>query len=352
MPPTVPPEPLPIAVILADRELDGYADRYTDECMASFSHLQQALESLPGYTFQWFSRHRTLWQDLAAAAPVLALNACDDGFMNRIEQELHIPALLEILNIPYSGAGPGCLALCYHKGHVSAIARSRGIPVPDEITVALDPLREGAAWTGQTAVPYPAVVKPLCADGSFGISDASLVYSDRDAARALQELAGLLPAGEDALLQRFLPGHEYNVAVLGNSGMLEILPILEMNYSALPGGAVPLLTAAAKWDPQSAHWNDVIYRAGTPDAAATTVMTDAARELFSALGCRDYARFDFRLDANGVPRLIDVNPNPSWEPDGNLAMMAGLAGYTYPQLLARILDAARQRQGLQEAAHA
>jgi D-alanine-D-alanine ligase len=98
--------------------------------------------------------------------------------------------------------------------------------------------------------------------------------------------------------------------------------------------------------PDSPYWTEIKFKPAEAAPQVQEAMADQARRLFARLGCRDYARFDFRVAADGEPKLMEVNPNPAWAYDGKLAFMAGFAGIDYPGMLEMIVDAALRRTGL------
>jgi D-alanine-D-alanine ligase len=153
------------------------------------------------------------------------------------------------------------------------------------------------------------------------------------------------------LVQEYLPGPEYGVGLIGNpEHELVALPALEVDFSHLPFGLDPILSFESKALPDSPYWTDIKFRRAEADPTILDEIADHAKRLFARLGCRDYARFDFRCAADGRPRLMEVNPNPAWAYDGKLAFMAGFAGIAYPAMLEMILDAALRRTGLRPAA--
>ncbi len=153
--------------------------------------------------------------------------------------------------------------------------------------------------------------------------------------------------GRALLVQEYLPGPEYGIGLLGNpDSELIALPALEVDYSRLPAGLNPILSYESKALPDSPYWTEIKFKRAEAGPALLAAMADHARRLFARLGCRDYARFDFRCAADGEPKLMEVNPNPAWANDGKLAFMAGFAGIAYPDMLKMILDAARRRLGL------
>jgi D-alanine-D-alanine ligase len=275
----------------------------------------------------------------AADPPGLVLNFCDTGFRNVATQELHLPALLELLGIPYSGATPACMAICYDKQIVRLAAEAQGIPVPRETYLA-----PGASLDGK--ITLPALLKPNQADGSVGITKDAVVRTAAEAKAYLAWLQRELP-GRAVLVQEYLPGPEYGVGLIGNpEHELVALPPLEVDYTRLPAGLAPILSFESKAMPDSPYWTEIKFKPAEAAPQVQEAMADQARRLFARLGCRDYARFDFRVAADGEPKLMEVNPNPAWAYDGKLAFMAGFAGIDYPGMLEMIVDAALRRTGL------
>jgi len=146
------------------------------------------------------------------------------------------------------------------------------------------------------------------------------------------------------LIQEFLTGTEYSVGIIGNPGLsYDVLPVLEVDYSGLPSDLPCILGYESKWMPSSPYWTDIRYREARLDEDKVRKLHDYSKELFERLGCRDYARFDFRADAQGEIKLLEVNPNPGWCWDGKFNIMAGMAGMRYADLLRKIIEAALER---------
>lgn len=336
-----PARPLPeVTVILGDPTLPDatkHEGRFHAEDLECVKRLQAALGTLKGYRFTYWDRHETLLADLLDRTPAFVLNLCDTGYRNQAALEPHLPALLELLGVPYSGAPPACMSLCYDKQVVRAVAKQLGVAVPEEIYVPADQV--GRVLPRR----YPALVKPNQGDGSVGITQDAVVA---DAARAQRYLAGLrssLP-GRDVLLQEYLPGPEYGVGVVGNPGRdLRTLPVLEVDFSRLGPELAPILSWESKTQPDSPYWTEIRFREARLDAAAGRRLADWSRRLFERLGLRDYGRFDFRADERGEIKLLEVNPNPAWAWDGKLAYMAGFAGLDYAGMLGLLLDVAQAR---------
>lgn len=334
---------LNVAVVLGDPRLPyPYAanDRFGEEELEAARRLAAALERLSGYAFSYFDDHGRLIDALRAARPDLVLNLCDTGFRNNWDYERDIPALLEILGLPYTGADPMGISLTTDKAVVRALATNMGIPVPNETFVDLtaDPLTVPAV--------YPSLIKPNASGGSFGITRNCVVNDPAEAESYLRWLGANL-ASPEALLQDFLTGPEYTVGLIGNPDTgVTVLPPLEVDYSDLPAQLPPILTYASKNEPESPYWRALKFVRADLDEVVHSQLIDQCARLFRRLGVRDYGRFDFRCGDDGQPRLLDVNTNPTWYWDGKLALMAQWAGYGYHDMLRLILEAAAARQGI------
>ncbi|MDX1400858.1 MAG: hypothetical protein R3245_02960, partial [Kiloniellales bacterium] len=259
------------------------------------------------------------------------------GFRNVPTQELNLPAYLELLGIPYTGAPPAAMVICFDKAIVRLVADSLDIPVPREVFVpAAMPLEE---------LPdlLPALIKPNAADGSVGITKDAVVRTREEALRYLDWLRTALP-GRDALMQEFLPGTEYGVGVIGNPATgLRVLPPLSVDYSGLPSGLNPILSFESKAMPDSPYWTEIKFKRAQLEPELEARLKAWSTALFKRLGLRDYGRFDFRIAEDGEPKLMEVNPNPAWANDGKLAFMAGFAEIQYHEMLRLVLEAAIAR---------
>lgn len=329
-----------ITVITGDH---GVADptklgaAYGPEDLITHAAMVKALHGLGRFEIEVLNDHRTLFADLTNARPDLALNFCDTGYMNRPTRELNVPAWLELQEIPYTGAPPQAMVLCFDKQIVRLVAEALGIETPRE---AYLPWGEDRSRLPDI---YPALLKPNAADGSVGITKDAVVRNAAAARAYLDFLAATLP-GRDVLWQEYLPGPEYGLGLIGNpEGGLTALPPLEVDFSKLPKGLAPILSFESKADPGSPYWTDIKFRPAALDPTTLGRMEAAAKALFRRFGLRDYGRFDFRCGVDGRPKLMEINPNPAWANDGKFAFMASFAGMAYPQMLEEIIDAALKR---------
>ena len=312
--------------------------RYSVEDLDAVRRMQTALERLADYRFRYLDEHARWLTELVAHPPAFALNFCDTGFRNVASQELHVAALLEMLDVPYSGSPPRCLAACYDKALVRAVAVAHGVPVPGEVFV------RGCAPDVPLPVGFPALIKPNVGDGSVGITRESVVHGEHEARSRLAQLRDEWP-GCDGLVQEFLDGPEYAIGLVGNpEAGFTVLPALQVDYGNLDAGLPHILSYESKTVPDSPYWRQLRYRPAQLTRDRLERLTAAATLLFWRLGCRDYARIDFRCDDDGEPRLLEVNPNPAWCWDGKLQIMAGFGGHDETSLLGAILEAAQRRE--------
>lgn len=329
-----------VTVLLGDPELPDQVKvngQFNAEDFDTIHKLKEALAELPDFEFTYLDNHQNMIRTLMARPPHLVMNLCDEGFRNDPFRELHVPALLEMLEAPYTGAGPACLGLCYNKGLVNAIAQSLDIPTPLESYIGPD---DSLATLPAT---FPALLKPNFGDSSMGITKDAVVNNAEELMEYIQWMRATY--GKCAILiQEFLTGPEYTIGVVGNPGFTyTILPPLQVDYSKLETGLPPILGYESKWLPDSPYWSQIQYQEARLNGEKSRQLYDYSNLLFERLGCRDYARFDFRADAQGRIKLLEVNPNPGWCWDGKMNLMAGFQGMRYSDLLNGVLKAAQER---------
>jgi D-alanine-D-alanine ligase len=257
-------------------------------------------------------------------------------------REAHIPVLCEILGLPYTGSDPLTLSLCLDKSRAKEILSYHGIP-------------NAPFWTlepGQAApadIPLPAIVKPLFEGSSKGIKDRNVVRTRAELESLVAEVTGAYK--QPAIVERFLAGREFTVGVLGSHPGLEILPIVEIDYSGLPAGANPIYSFEAKWvwDTPDKPLRIFSCPADIP-AALRARIEDVVAATCRVLRIKDWCRIDVRLDEAGEPNIIEANPLPGILPNPEenscLPKAARTAGYTYQDLILRVVEEAKSRYGM------
>ena len=260
--------------------------------------------------------------ELDTLAPDVVFNLCEGTGADDLD-EVYVAAAVAALGLPLTGCRAATLALARHKGRTNALLAAAGVPVAEWTLVEDAALPPWDAW--------PAIVKPAAEDASVGIGAGSVVEDRAGLQRALAA------APRPTLVQRYLPGREFNVAFVGAA----VLPVAEIDFGAWRTDAYPRVTYAAKWAAGSA--DDLGTHPVCPaplDEAATARLQTLAGEAWRAVGGTGYGRVDLRMDGAGTPHVLEVNPNADLAPDAGLARMAAAAGWRYGELVERILVAA------------
>ena len=332
-----------VAVLMGD---PGKSDivkpqaNFDDDDFFTIDALKKALAEIPDYHFIYLNQHDTLIQDLQKNRGQLdfIFNLCDEGFNNEASKELHVPSLLEMLNYHYTGGTPQCLAYCYDKSLVRGIANEMDIPVPKAFIIK----SEDIAFI-ELSLYFPVIVKPNFGDSSFGITRHNVCYDINMLEKAILQVREKFGYHHPILVEQYLTGKDISVGIIGNPPESYMaLPIIEEDYSLLPPGYPQICGYEAKWLPDSPYWKITSVLANLPEETERFLVASCIK-LFERLECRDYARFDWRLDSNQTPRLLEVNPNPGWCWDGHLAKMAKFDGLTYSQMLHEILKSCEKR---------
>ncbi len=249
--------------------------------------------------------------------------------------EIVIPAVFDMLSLPFTGSGALALGLCLHKPKAKDILRSRGVPTPASLTV--ERIKDAAG----VDLPFPLFVKLAREDASVGIRQDNVIHSKRALVKRVRDL--LEEFQQPVLIERYIEGREINVTLLGNAKVAP-LPFHEIDFSNLPPGTPRIVSYAAKWDEKSPEYGGTtpvpVMEMAAPVKAA---IERAAIGAFRALELRDYGRVDFRVADDGTPYVIDVNPNCDISPDAGVARAARAAGMNYPQLIGRICEIAWER---------
>ena len=252
------------------------------------------------------------------------------GTRNR---EAWAPVLLEMAGIPALGSDALTLSTSLDKAWSLDLVAAAGVPVAGHVSAESEAALAGLALPG----PFPLFVKPRWEGTAKGITPRSRV---EDAAALAREVARIVcDYGQPALIEPFLPGAEYTVTVLGNAPP-RALPVLQR---ALEAGSGIGLHALARHAPRGGFAHVL---PGALEPALEAELGALAVGAFRALGCRDFARADFRLDAAARPRFLELNPLPTFAPGGSFAILAELMARPLEDLLAEVLALGLARLGL------
>lgn len=249
--------------------------------------------------------------------------------LNCAQKEAHGAALLELLRLPYTGNGPFALSVCNDKALTKRILASCGVDTP-AFRLFVEPPG------GSPGLRYPVIVKPAREDGSAGITEESIV--EDDAALAARVAHVVAKYDQEALVEEFVGGREFNVAVLGNGTAQDphrILPPAELVYR---NPRWRICSFESKWDPGHPAYAEIAPQCPAeidfPLRRRLEELALAAARTFSLCG---YSRIDFRADGNGRLHVLEVNPNPDISPDAGLARAGRAGGFSYEALILEIL---------------
>jgi len=321
---------------LPDHAPDDYQEEF--DSPATVEAIAAVLRGM-GHDVVELGDGRDMLQHVLAAPPDFVFNIAEGQGVGR-SREARVPAVLEMLGIPYTGSDPLTLAVTLDKDCAKRLVNSAGVTVARGLVVQPDDdLR-----TLPMELPYTAIVKPAWEGSSKGIRGKCVVETALELVAAVQEQRQ--GYRQPILVEEYIEGDELTVGVLGNDpprvlGVMRVLPTVPEErfiYS---------LEVKRDWRRR------VRYEcpAKLPSAAYKAV-EDAALTAYRALGCRDVSRVDFRL-RDGVPYFLEVNPLPGLNPDtGDIVILAGLIGMSHGQLVSGILHAATRRHGMKPIAGA
>lgn len=266
-----------------------------------------------------------------------------DGVFNFAEgsggrgRESQVPAVLELFGIPNTGSDPVALALALDKGIAKLVATANGIATAPFVLVGAD------APLGRVDLRYPLFAKPVAEGSSMGIRETSICRTESE----LRALVSQLQAdyGQSVLVEEFLSGAEYTVGVVGNGDDAEVLGVMQVVPRVAGGDFVYSLEVKRDYLARVYYrMTDELLATGSLTPARLDTMRALALAAHRAFGCRDVSRVDIRCDRDGAPNFLEINPLPGLNPvSSDLVLMAYGHGWTFEQLIGRILDAASGR---------
>lgn len=288
--------------------------------------------------------------DLEAYDKLKALKGKVDLVFNIAEglrgeiREAQIPAILEMLGIPYTHSGALTQAINLDKSLTKKIWQFHGLPTPKFAEIGMDekPYVEG--------LKFPVIVKPNSEGSSKGIFNDNLVEDPSKLLAKIKETRKKY--GDGVLVEEFLPGREFTITVMGNAGIgkgIYVMPIVEQNYAIFPKKLAKFASYEAKWffedtlpDPNIAY-----ICPAKLDSKLEKLIKNLCIKAFAVLGCRDIARIDLRLDGDGKPNLLELNTMPGMIPGTDIVsyfpVAARAAGWSYNQMVGQIITHTRER---------
>lgn len=282
-----------------------------------------------------------LWEQLKIYKPNIDLvfNLAE-AFGGGNKDEPLIPAMLEALEIPFTGASAHNMYLTLDKEKTKLVALGYEIPVPEyQLFRAITDLR-------RQDLNFPLIVKPIREEASIGIHADSVVNNDADLHRKVDEVISRYR--QPALVESFIVGREISVGVVGNVGSLHVFPPLEFLFAGLNSSHQAIRSYEYKWG----GGKEQMVQGKLPERTVQ-LLIEYTERAFIAAECRDYARMDYRVTGDGSIYLLEVNYNPGIGPNthglnNTLTMMASFQGYSFEELIEWIVLTAAHRDGRKE----
>jgi D-alanine-D-alanine ligase len=238
-----------------------------------------------------------------------------------------VPAILEKLNVPFTGCRAAPMALAGDKPLAKRLLRLEGLRTPDWDEAPFDHLNETQRY----------IVKSATEDASLGLDDAAIAKGRA----AVRERSAQCKEkfGGRWFAEAYIEGREFNVSVMEEDGHARVLPIPEMRFENWPADRPRLVGYAAKWEEDSADSIGTVRRFGGEEHEPELhrEMAELAQACWRLFGLHGFARVDFRVPDNGRPTILEINPNPCLEPGAGFAAAAAIAGFSYAELVERIV---------------
>lgn len=270
---------------------------------------------------------------ITAANPDCAINLCESVDENPLLIG-HPAAMLELLDLPFSGSPAMALLVSTDKVASKHLLRGAGLPTPAFF------LYQGGEVVIPAGLRFPVILKPRFEDASIGIDQESVLADQAALAASLPHFHARYGP---ILVEEFVSGREFNIALLGNDPP-QVLPLAEIDFTGLPDHLHRIVGYRAKWDEDSVEYRHTnrAFPTDLPEALRLR-LRQVATEAFHLFGLRDYGRVDLRLDVNNEPYVLEVNANPCLSPDAGFAAAAQAGGLDYQAMVNELLRLVLQR---------
>jgi D-alanine-D-alanine ligase len=331
------PPPAPVIGIIYNLKRDSSGD--TPDAQAEYDSIdtvyaiRDALAGA-GLGVLLFEADSTLPERLAHNHIDMAFNIAE-GTSGR-GREAQIPALLNMLGVPFTGSDETTLCIALDKALTKRLLSTYNVRSPKYTVFGLH------IKPDLSGMKYPIIIKPNAEGSSKGISDISIVNSDEEFDRQLRYMLGHYKG--DMLAEEYIEGREFTVGILGNGEDMRVFPPMEISFHKSTRGNYRIYSYNVKQD----YKNHVSYSCPSDiDKNTENEMMELSRLIYNALGCRDFSRIDFRLSSDGKIYFIEINPLPGLAPGySDYPMLAGFSGVSYNDLVLSVLRAGAGRYGI------
>jgi len=306
-----------------------------EDITTSAIQIKNALEK-KGHTVELFDMNQLLptINRLARRDVDIVFNACE-RINNSSLLKPHASAILDILNIPYTGSNPVARAISIDKIITKKILKYHGIPTPefDYLFSVDDKINP--------ELKYPLIVKPANTDDSIGITQKSVVTNEQKLYAQVKEIITVFK--RPVLVEEYITGSELDIGVIGNRGNIRVLPIERTLFNKLPKGRWGIYSYDDKWGEGDTHKYFTVESPARIPKKQMQLASEIAIDVFNALGCHDYARVEMRMDEQGNLYVIELNAHPTLEEGSYFGRVGKKLGLSFGDILQEIIEAAAER---------
>ncbi len=278
---------------------------------------------------------------LETSKPDVIINLCE-GYRGHPQYEANIAAIFELEELPFTGNAAKTLALCQDKHKTKIVLNALGYRTPKfKLVTSLE---------DELDLAFPIIVKPNFEDASLGINIDSVTHTKQALWRKIENI--LETFGQPVLAEEYIEGREFNVAVFENTEPMA-LQVSEIDFSGMPEDIPHICSYEAKWLEDHPHFKNSVPRC---PASITALLRDllqqTAVDVFLRMDCRDYARVDFRVSVDGIPYILEINPNPDISLNAGYVRALSASGIEYQEFWDLTIHKALRRKRSNDPIHA
>jgi len=328
---------------LDENIIEKYSERIDDtfaewDSIETIEAIKNAFEKA-GHEIILIEADENAFETLRLTKPQIVFNVAEGK--GGASRESQLPAILEMLDIPYTGSDPVSIGICHDKSRCKEILSYYNIPNSKFFISDNDEVNHNLS--------YPLFVKPLHEGSSKGIYNSSVVHNPDELKKEIKRIKECYD--QPSLVEEYLDGKEFTVALLGNGNDLKVLPIVEINLDEVPNGFNKIYSYEVKWFFDTRENKLDIFKCPAEiDSELYKKIEETCKDTFNVLRLKDWARMDVRLDKNGIPNIIEINPLPGILPDPEdnscFPKAAREAGMNYDECLNAVLNSAIKRYDL------
>lgn len=316
-------------------EDDG--DSVEKDLMSVGKNIEKELQKR-GYKISFFDFNNLpkVFEELRKSDVDLIFNVCE-RINNSSLLEPHAAAILDSLQIPYTGSNPFTLSLCIDKIRVKKLLAYHEIPTPNwDYAYSMDDDID-------SDLKYPLIVKPGNTDNSIGITNESVVTNKRELKKQLEKI--IVKMSRPALVEEYIDGDEYDISIIGSDETdLRVLPLSRSMFEKMPKGYWHIYPYIAKWEEKNVYDKIMIQRPPKNiSKRLESLITEISLDTYNILDCHDYGRVEVRVDKNNNPYVLELNPNPSINVNDCVPACAELIGMDYGDFIEDIIRMAIRR---------